>query len=235
MSALGAGMKIVGVAHSFLPRSSVTHRVRVISALEPTARRPLRGLTPMPSRSSTPKAGAPLRRAPLRQRVPSPAAWCHAGGASRLGAAIAALLVQDGAIDRLPLGRQRARLPAARPGRYGGLVHLVEGDVSLLGAKRYIEDALAVKGDSPRCRRAHGRPGARQGRRAGRDWRSTASSRRTSGARRCLARAVGRAAARHARVDRAGLEHAGRLPVRGSLAYACRRPALVHAAHTSEG
>jgi pteridine reductase len=73
------------------------------------------------------------------------------GGASGLGAAIAALLVQDGAIPVVGYRSNRGNALAFQQrvqDLYGGLVHLVEGDVSQPEVrKRYIEDALAVKGE----------------------------------------------------------------------------------------
>jgi NAD(P)-dependent dehydrogenase (short-subunit alcohol dehydrogenase family) len=73
------------------------------------------------------------------------------GGAGGLGAAIVALLVQDGAIPVVGYRSNRGNALAFQQkvqDLYGGLVHLVEGDVALPEArKRYLEAALAVKGD----------------------------------------------------------------------------------------
>ena len=73
------------------------------------------------------------------------------GGAGGLGAAIAALLVQDGAIPVVGYRSNRGHALAFQQrvqDLYGGLVHLVEGDVADPEARRrYVEAALAVKGD----------------------------------------------------------------------------------------
>jgi NAD(P)-dependent dehydrogenase (short-subunit alcohol dehydrogenase family) len=73
------------------------------------------------------------------------------GGAGGLGAAIAALLLQDGAIPVLGYRANKGHALACQQrlqDLYGGLVVLVEGDVEDPEArKRYLEAALAVKGD----------------------------------------------------------------------------------------
>ena len=73
------------------------------------------------------------------------------GGAGGLGAAIAALLVQDGAIPVVGYRSNKGNALAFQQRLqdvYGGLVHLVEGDVADPEArKRYIEAALSVKGE----------------------------------------------------------------------------------------
>jgi pteridine reductase len=73
------------------------------------------------------------------------------GGAGGLGAAIAALLLQDGAIPVLGYRANKGHALACQQrlqDLYGGLVVLVEGDVGDPEArKRYLEAALAVKGD----------------------------------------------------------------------------------------
>ena len=73
------------------------------------------------------------------------------GGAGGLGAAIAALLVQDGAIPVVGYRSNKGNALAFQQriqDVYGGLVHLVEGDVADPEArKRYLEAALAVKGE----------------------------------------------------------------------------------------
>jgi len=73
------------------------------------------------------------------------------GGAGGLGAAIAALLVQDGAIPVVGYRSNKGNALAFQQrlqDLYGGLVHLVEGDVADPEArKRYLEAALAVKGE----------------------------------------------------------------------------------------
>ena len=73
------------------------------------------------------------------------------GGAGGLGAGIVALLVQDGAIPVVGYRSNKGNALAFQQrvqDLYGGLVHLVEGDVADPEArKRYIEAALAVKGE----------------------------------------------------------------------------------------
>ncbi len=73
------------------------------------------------------------------------------GGAGGLGAAIAALLVQDGAIPVVGYRSNKGNALAFQQriqDVYGGLVHLVEGDVADAEVrKRYLEAALAVKGE----------------------------------------------------------------------------------------
>jgi NAD(P)-dependent dehydrogenase (short-subunit alcohol dehydrogenase family) len=73
------------------------------------------------------------------------------GGAGGLGAGIVALLVQDGAIPVVGYRANKGNALAFQQkvqDLYGGLVHLVEGDVTDPEArKRYVEAALAVKGE----------------------------------------------------------------------------------------
>jgi pteridine reductase len=73
------------------------------------------------------------------------------GGAGGLGAAIVALLVRDGAIPVVGYRSNKGNALAFQQrvqDLYGGLVHLVEGDVGDPEArKRYVEAALAVKGE----------------------------------------------------------------------------------------
>ena len=73
------------------------------------------------------------------------------GGAGGLGAAIAALLVQDGAIPVVGYRSNKGNALAFQQkvqDLYGGLVHLVEGDVTDPEARqRYVEAAHAVKGE----------------------------------------------------------------------------------------
>ena len=73
------------------------------------------------------------------------------GGAGGLGAAITALLVQDGAIPVVGYRSNKGNALAFQQklqDAYGGLVHLVEGDVCDPAARqRYLEAAMAVKGD----------------------------------------------------------------------------------------
>ena len=73
------------------------------------------------------------------------------GGAGGLGAAIAALLVQDGAIPVVGYRSNKGNALAFQQrlqDLYGGLVHLVDGDVADPEVRRrYVEAALAVKGE----------------------------------------------------------------------------------------
>ena len=73
------------------------------------------------------------------------------GGAGGLGAAIVALLVQDGAIPVVGYRANKGNALAFQQriqDLYGGLVHLVEGDVTDADARRrYVEAALGVKGE----------------------------------------------------------------------------------------
>jgi NAD(P)-dependent dehydrogenase (short-subunit alcohol dehydrogenase family) len=73
------------------------------------------------------------------------------GGAGGLGAAIVALLVQDGAVPVVGYRANKGNALAFQQriqDLYGGLVHLVEGDVADAEARRrYLEAALAVRGE----------------------------------------------------------------------------------------
>lgn len=73
------------------------------------------------------------------------------GGAGGLGAAITALILQDGAIPVVGYRSNKGNALAFQQrlqDLYGGLVHLVEGDVADPDArKRYLDAALAVKGE----------------------------------------------------------------------------------------
>src|SRR5512143_1304968 len=73
------------------------------------------------------------------------------GGAGGLGAAIVALLVEDGAIPLVGYRSNKGNALAYQQkiqDLYGGLVHLVEGDVADPEARtRYLEAALAIKGE----------------------------------------------------------------------------------------
>src|SRR5512141_2725012 len=73
------------------------------------------------------------------------------GGAGGLGAAITALLIQDGAIPVVGYRSNKGNALAFQQKLqdiYGGLVHLVDGDVEDAAArKRYLDAALAVKGE----------------------------------------------------------------------------------------
>jgi pteridine reductase len=73
------------------------------------------------------------------------------GGAGGLGAAIVALLVRDGAIPVVGYRSNKGHALAFQQrvqDTYGGLVHLVEGDVADAEARRrYVDAALAVKGE----------------------------------------------------------------------------------------
>ncbi len=73
------------------------------------------------------------------------------GGAGGLGAAITALVLQDGAIPVVGYRSNKGNALAFQQrlqDQYGGLIHLVEGDVADPAVrKRYLEAALAVKGE----------------------------------------------------------------------------------------
>jgi NAD(P)-dependent dehydrogenase (short-subunit alcohol dehydrogenase family) len=73
------------------------------------------------------------------------------GGAGGLGAAIVALLVEDGAIPVVGYRSNKGNALAFQQkvqDLYGGLVHLVEGDVADPEARRrYVEAAVAIKGE----------------------------------------------------------------------------------------
>jgi pteridine reductase len=73
------------------------------------------------------------------------------GGAGGLGAAIVALLVEDGAIPVVGYRSNKGNALAFQQkvqDLYGGLVHLVEGDVADPEVRRrYVEAAVAIKGD----------------------------------------------------------------------------------------
>jgi NAD(P)-dependent dehydrogenase (short-subunit alcohol dehydrogenase family) len=73
------------------------------------------------------------------------------GGAGGLGAAIVALLVQDGAVPVVGYRSNKGRALAFQQriqDLYGGLVHLVEGDLADSDARRrYVEATLALKGE----------------------------------------------------------------------------------------
>ncbi|MCG6927265.1 MAG: SDR family oxidoreductase [Acidobacteria bacterium] len=73
------------------------------------------------------------------------------GGAGGLGAAISALLLQDGAIPVVGYRSNKGNALAFQQklqDLYGGLVHLVEGDVEDPSVRqRYLQAALDVKGD----------------------------------------------------------------------------------------
>ena len=73
------------------------------------------------------------------------------GGAGGLGAAITALILQDGAIPVVGYRSNKGNALAFQQkvqDLYGGLVHLVEGDVADPEARRrYVEAAVAIKGE----------------------------------------------------------------------------------------
>ncbi len=73
------------------------------------------------------------------------------GGAGGLGAAIVALLVEDGAIPVVGYRSNKGNALAFQQrvqDLYGGLVHLVEGDVADPDVRRrYVEAAAAIKGE----------------------------------------------------------------------------------------
>jgi NAD(P)-dependent dehydrogenase (short-subunit alcohol dehydrogenase family) len=73
------------------------------------------------------------------------------GGASGLGAAVTAMLLQEGALPVVGYRSQRGRALAFQQKMqdlYGGMITLVEGDIGDADVrKRYLEAALAVKSE----------------------------------------------------------------------------------------
>jgi NAD(P)-dependent dehydrogenase (short-subunit alcohol dehydrogenase family) len=157
------------------------------------------------------------------------------GGAGGLGAAITALLLEDGAIPVIGYRSNKGHALAFQQklqDRYGGLVQLVEGDVGLPEVRRrYLEAALAVKGDIYGVVALTGDPARVKG--DGLDGQALhASFAANFEAPVLLARAaaeeMSRRGTRGAIVLVSSMQ--GVHPFEGSLAYAGPKAALVHAA-----
>jgi NAD(P)-dependent dehydrogenase (short-subunit alcohol dehydrogenase family) len=157
------------------------------------------------------------------------------GGAGGLGAAITALLLEDGAIPVIGYRSNKGHALAFQQklqDRYGGLVQLVEGDVGLPEVRRrYLEAALAVKGDLYGVVALTGDPARVKG--DGLDGQALhASFAANFEAPVLLARAaaeeMSRRGTRGAIVLVSSMQ--GVHPFEGSLAYAGPKAALVHAA-----
>jgi len=135
------------------------------------------------------------------------------GGAGGLGAAISALLLQDGAIPVVGYRSNKGNALAFQQklqDLYGGLVHLVEGDVEDSEVRqRYLQAALDVKGEFHGVVALTGDPARVKGdnRVVLRQLRGPRAPRPRCGR--------GDDPARNTGLDRARLEHAGRLPLRG--------------------
>jgi NAD(P)-dependent dehydrogenase (short-subunit alcohol dehydrogenase family) len=157
------------------------------------------------------------------------------GGAGGLGAAVAALLLQEGAAVVVGYRSNRGQALALQQDlqdHYGGLVTLVEGDVADPGARRkYVEAALNVKGELYGLVAATGHPA--RVRKEDLDGPALhASFAANFEAPVLLARACAEAMAaqgtRGAIVLFSSMQ--GLHPFEGSLAYAAPKAALVHAA-----
>jgi NAD(P)-dependent dehydrogenase (short-subunit alcohol dehydrogenase family) len=157
------------------------------------------------------------------------------GGAGGLGAAISALLVQDGAIPVIGYRSNKGNALAFQQkiqDLYGGLVHLVEGDVADPEArKRYLDAALAIKGElyglvvltgDP----ARVKPGELDGPALHASF--TANFEAPVLLARAAAEEMVRRATRGSIVLVSSMQ--GVFPFEGSLAYASPKAALVHAA-----
>ncbi len=157
------------------------------------------------------------------------------GGAGGLGAAVTALLVQDGAIPLVGYRSNKGNALAYQQkiqDLYGGLVHLVEGDVADPEArKRYLDAALAIKGElyglvvltgDP----ARVKPAELDGRALHSSF--TANFEAPILLARATAEEMVRRATRGAIVIVSSMQ--GVFPFEGSLAYASPKAALVHAA-----
>jgi pteridine reductase len=157
------------------------------------------------------------------------------GGAGGLGAAITALLVQDGAIPLVGYRSNRGNALAFQQkiqDLYGGLVHLVEGDVAEEQArKRYLEAALSIKGEVYGLVALTGDPARVKA--AELDGRAlqasfTANFEAPILIARAMAEELVRRATRGSIVLVSSMQ--GVFPFEGSLAYGSPKAALVHAA-----
>jgi pteridine reductase len=157
------------------------------------------------------------------------------GGAGGLGAAIVALLVQDGAVPIVGYRHNKGNALAFQQriqDLYGGLVHLVEGDVSDPAARRrYVEAALAVKGEIHGLVALTGDPArVKPGEIDGEALRASFVANFEAPV--LLARAVAEEMAQRSTRGAIVLVSSmqGVFPFEGSLAYASPKAALVHAA-----
>jgi NAD(P)-dependent dehydrogenase (short-subunit alcohol dehydrogenase family) len=156
------------------------------------------------------------------------------GGAGGLGAAIVALLVEDGAVPVVGYRSNKGHALAFQQkvqDLYGGLVHLVEGDVAEPEArKRYLEAALAIKGELYGVVALTGDPARVKAAELDRDA-LRASFAANFEAPILLARAAAEEMVRRATRGSIVLVSSmqGVFPFEGSLAYASPKAALVHA------
>jgi pteridine reductase len=156
------------------------------------------------------------------------------GGAGGLGAAITALLLEDGAIVVVGYRSSKGAALAFQQrlqDQHGGLVHLVEGDVALPEVRaRYLEAALAVKGDLYGLVTLTGDPARAKGKEL--DGATLhASFAANFEAPVLLARAAAEEMARRGTHGSIVLVSSmqGVVPFEGSLAYAAPKAALLHA------
>jgi 3-oxoacyl-[acyl-carrier protein] reductase len=157
------------------------------------------------------------------------------GGAGGLGAAISALLLQDGAIPVVGYRSNKGNALAFQQklqDLYGGLVHLVEGDVEDPEVrKHYLQSALDVKGEFHGVVALTGDPARVKG-----DQLDGPALHASFSANFEAPVLLGRAAAEE--MTRRGTRGSivlvssmqGIYPFEGSLAYAAPKSALVHAA-----
>jgi pteridine reductase len=157
------------------------------------------------------------------------------GGAAGLGAAITALLVQEGALAVVGYRQNKGRALAFQQtvqDLYGGLVQLVEGDVADPAARRrYLDAALNVKGELYGLVALTGdparvKPAELDG--AALHASFTANFEAPVLLARAAAEEMAKSACRGAIVLVSSMQ--GVHPFEGSLAYAAPKAALVHAA-----
>ncbi len=158
-----------------------------------------------------------------------------AGGAGGLGAAISALLLQDGAIPVVGYRSNKGHALAFQQklqDNYGGLVQLVEGDlVDPEARRRYVDAALAVKGDLYGVVALTGDPARVKGANLDGPALHASFSANFEGPV-LLARAVAEEMMRRGTRGSVVLVSSmqGVYPFEGSLAYAAPKSALIHAA-----
>lgn len=158
-----------------------------------------------------------------------------AGGAGGLGAAISALLLQDGAIPVVGYRSNKGHALAFQQklqDNYGGVVQLVEGDlVDPEARRRYVDAALAVKGDLYGFVALTGDPARVKGANLDGAALHASFSANFEGPV-LLARAVAEEMTRRGTRGSIVLVSSmqGVYPFEGSLAYAAPKSALIHAA-----